>query len=92
MSRLQSGYWPQEGVSSRARVVPSERWEHFQGGERLRVGRYECDVWPVDNRASYSVLDTTTQRYVKSGRCASVAWAREVAEVFAISLVELKLT
>ena len=62
-------------------------WQQLERSERIRIGRLECDVWPIGGGARYSIQDTDTGRYVAGGKCASVAWAKQVSTGFAESLI-----
>ena len=64
-------------------ALPSRR------SERARIGRFDVDVWPIGGGARYSVFDNETLCYVKGGKCADVAWAKEVSATFAQSLIDV---
>lgn len=66
----------------------SHEWNKLPRSERAAVGPYDCDVWPVGDGARYSVLGPDG-RYVASGKCASVEWAKQVSTTFARSLLDI---
>ena len=64
-------------------------WQKLLRSERAQIGQFELDVWRIGDGARYSVLDTSTGRYVAGGKCLDLNWAKQVSTGFAESLISL---